>query len=299
MNCIFSKAFIIFIIASSGLKAQNNLAYKLTIGDQFKVRQIAKQAIVQDINGQKHNMNNLLESDFMFYVENSNDSLYRIRFKFDRFKMVSSSNLMGTIIAVDTDAMVTDDNVEGKIFAQIVNMSLTMNMYKNGKIKSVEGSDKLISKMVSVLGNMDDLTKDVITESMRKEFSNNSLAMSFEQMTYIYPNTLVNVGDTWSNTFSGELSSSNSWTLESKTKNNLNISGKSLVSFKTSDAEMDMILNGDMVTTATTSIETGFATLMTSTSTVKGFSIIQNTNNLKVPTTITSHITYKIEKHVQ
>jgi hypothetical protein len=299
MKFIFYKVFVIFIVASNCLKAQNKLAYELTIGEQFKVHQIAKQVIQQDMSGQKHELNNLIESDFLFIVESANDSLYRLGFTFNRFKMVSSSNLIGEVISVNTDEDITEDNIEGKIFAQIVNVNLVMNMYKNGKIKSVEGSDKLISKMVDVLGNVDLLTKEVMRESMKKEFSNKSLASSFEQMTYIYPIHAVNIGDTWTNTFTGDLSSLNTWTLESITKDDINITGTSSVSFKTSDTDVDMILDGEMTSSIKTSTSTGFAKIMTTSSFVKGNSIMHTMNNLKVPTTITSNITYKIEKHVQ
>lgn len=299
MKFIFYKVFVIFIVASNCLKAQNKLAYELAIGEQFKVHQIAKQVIQQDMSGQKHELNNLIESDFLFIVESANDSLYRLGFTFNRFKMVSSSNLIGEIISVNTDEDITEDNIEGKIFAQIVNVNLVMNMYKNGKIKSVEGSDKLISKMVDVLGNVDLFTKEVMRESMKKEFSNKSFASSFEQMTYIYPIHLVNIGDTWTNTFTGDLSSLNTWTLESITKDDINITGTSSVSFKTSDTDVDMILDGEMTSSIKISTSTGFAKIMTTASFVKGNSIMHTMNNLKVPTTITSNITYKIEKHVQ
>lgn len=293
------SAFAIFIVMSNSLKAQNKLAYELAIGEQFMVHQIADQVITQDMKAHKHEMSNRLESDFLFTVENANDSLYTLNFTYDRFKMESSSNLLGQLISINTEEDLTSTTIQNKIFAQILNVNLTMTMYKNGKIKSVIGSDKLISKMINVLGDVDDLTKEVMKESMKKEFGNKSLALSLEQMTYIYPNTSVQIGDSWTNTFTGELSSTNTWTLKSITQDDINITGVSSVSFKTSDADMDMILNGDMTSFIKTSVSTGFAKIMTTTSVVKGYSLMHTENNLKAPTTITSNITYKIEKHVQ
>ena len=127
-----------------------------------------------------------------------------------------------------------------KIFAQLVNVDLTMKMYKNGKIKSIEGSDKLISNMVNAVGDLDDFTKEVMKESMKGEFSNESLAMSFEQMTYIYPNKTVKTGDSWENDFEGDLSSKNTWTLESINKDDIIITGKSIVNFVTNDNDIEI-----------------------------------------------------------
>ncbi len=299
MKFIFYKAFAILIVTSNCLQAQNKLAYKLAIGEQFTVHQTANQVIKQKLEDHEHEMNNHLESDFLFTVENANDSLYKLNFTYDSFKMVSSSNILGQIISVNTATNNPDNTIQNKIFAQIVDVNLKMTMYKNGKIKSVEGSDKLISKMIQELGDVDELTKEVIKESMQKEFGNKSLALNFEQMTYIYPNTSVNIGDTWTNTFTGELSSTNTWTLTGITKEDINITGKSRVSFRTSDFDMDMILDGDMISSIQTSTSNGFVKLMTTTSVVKGYSILHTENKQKAPTTITSNITYKIEKHVQ
>ena len=299
MKSFFISVLVAFIVTASQVNAQTSLAYKLEVGDQFKVKQVANQDIVQDMNGQKHEMKNLLEGDFTFIVEEVNDTLYGLTFKFDRFKMISTSNLIGEIISVNTNDKITDDDIEGKIFAQLVKVDLAMKMYKNGKIKSIVGSNELISKMVNAVGDIDEFTKEVMKESMKSEFSNESLAKSFEQMTYIYPLETVKIGDTWENNFEGELSSKNTWTLKSITDNDIIITGESIVNFLNKDVDVEMNLKGDMTSNLTTSKETGFVKTMTTTSTVKGNSIMHNMNDLKVPTTIISNVTYKIEKHVQ
>jgi hypothetical protein len=299
MKFVFSKILVVFIATTNFIHAQTNLTYNLKVGDQFKMEQVANQDIVQDMNGKKHEMKNLIEGDFTFVVASINDSLYQLKFKFDRFKMMSTSSIMGEILSVNTNANITEDDIEGKIFAELVKVNLTMTMYKNGKIKFIEGSNALISQMVNAVGDIDDFTKEVMKESMKEEFSNKSLAMSFEQMTYLYPNKTVKIGDTWDNSFKGELSSKNTWTLKSITNDDVTITGLSIVTFLNKDADVEMRLEGDMTSDLTTSLETGFIKTMTTNSTVKGNSIMHKMNDLKVPTTITSNIIYKIEKHVQ
>ena len=299
MKSFFITVLLSCTAATSLINAQTNLVYNLKIGDHFKVSQVAKQDIVQNMNGQKHEVKNLLEGDFTFIVEDLNYSIYGLSFKFDRFKMVSSSNLVGEIISINTNDSIADDDIEGKIFAQLINVNLVMAMYKNGKIKSIEGSNQLISKMVNTIGDLDEFTKEVMKESMKDEFSNESLAQSFEQMTYIYPEKAVNIGDTWKNNFEGDLSSKNTWTLDSMTNNDFIITGESLVNFLNKDTDVEMKLKGNMTSNLIISKETGFIKIMTTTSTVKGDSVMRDMNDLKVPTTIISNVTYKIEKHVQ
>ncbi|WP_298894427.1 DUF6263 family protein [uncultured Psychroserpens sp.] len=292
----FLVAFLVTINVST---AQTSLVYNLKIGDQFKVQQTANQDITQDMNGQKHEMTNLIEGDFTFTIEGVNDSLYTIKFKFDRFKMESKSNLAGNIMSVNTVDPVTEGDIEAKIFAQLINTDLTMEMYKNGKIKSIEGAEALIDKMVNAVGDIDEFTKEVMKEGMRGEFSNESLAKSFEQMTYIYPSTETKKGDSWNNTFEGDLSAENTWTLDDIKKDDVMISGVSTITFKTNDEDVEMNLAGDMTSTIITSLETGFVKSMSSKSVATGNSIMHKMNAMKLPTSITTNVTYKIEKHVQ
>jgi hypothetical protein len=299
MKSVFSKILVVLITTTNLMYAQTKLSYNLKVGDQFKMEQVANQDVAQDMNGKKHEMKNLIEGDFTFVVEAVNDSLYTLKFKFDRFKMVSTSSLMGEILSVNTAANIAEDDIEGKIFAELVKVNLTMMMYKNGKIKFIEGSNALISQMISAVGDIDDFTKEVMKESMKGEFSNESLAMSFEQMTFLYPNETVKIGDTWNNNFKGELSSNNTWTLKNITNDDVNITGVSIVNFFNKDTDVGMKLKGDMTSNLTTSLKTGFIKTMTTTSTVIGNSIMHRMNDLKIPTTISSNITYKIKKHVQ
>lgn len=299
MKPFLLKFLVALIVTTNLITAQSNLAYNLKVGDEFKVHQIAKQDIVQDMNGQKHEMKNLLEGDFTFIVQGVNDSVYDIKFKFDRFKMVSTSNLAGDLFNINTDNPVGEDDIEGKIFSQLIKTDLSMIMYKNGKIKSIKGSKALIDNMVNAAGDFDEFTKELMKESMKKEFSNESLAKSFEQMTYIYPSKNVSNGDTWENKFEGDLSSENTWTLKDIKQDNVEITGKSTIIFKTVDDDLEMNLTGDMTSDVTTSLDTGFVKTMKTFSVAKGNSIMHNMNDLEVPTTITSNITYKVEKHVQ
>ncbi|SDS64339.1 hypothetical protein SAMN04515667_2639 [Formosa sp. Hel1_31_208] len=299
MKSFITTFLIIGIVASNLTYAQTTLQYRLNAGDTFKVLQTAKQDIVQNMNGSKHEMTNLLEGDFTFSVEIVTDSLYHIKFKFDRFKMISTSNLLGEIFKINTKDEIPEDDIQGKIFAQLVTTDLYMEMYKTGQIKSVSGSEKLIDNMINSAGDFDDFTREMMKESVRKEFGNESLAQSFEQMTYIYTNKSLRTGDSWSNNFDGEMSATNVWTLEQITNDDVFIKGTSDVIFMTDDGAIAMNLTGKMTTDIVSSLQTGFIKRMTSTSNDSGISIMRDMKNVEVPTTIISEITYKIEKHVQ
>ena len=153
--------------------------------------------------------------------------------------------------------------------------------------------------MVNNAGDFDDFTKELMKEAMKKEFGSKSLSDSFEQLTYIYPSKPVKVGDSWSNVYNGDLSSSNIWTLDKVNKSSYSISGKSDVAFKTNDESIKMKLKGTMVSIVVSSKSNGLISSLESTSTAKGFSTMANMADVEIPTTVSITITYKVKNYVQ
>lgn len=290
---------LILLVITTFCNAQNSLMYNLSVGDSFTVTQSTTQDIVQDMNGAKHEMKNVMNADFSFIVEKVTDSLYDIKFRFNNFKMASSSNLYGEIMTIDTTIDAPEEDIQAQIFSQLVYTELNMKMYKNGKIKVIEGADQLIEKMISVLKDVDAFTKEMIKESMKGEFSGESLTESFEQMTYFYPSKKVSVGDSWTNQFTGEMVSNNTWTLKAIQDDTATINGESDIKLSSDDNEILMELSGTMTTNIEASLKTGFLNIMKSTSDASGDSTMKTMNNIKVPTSIITNTTYKIERNVQ
>lgn len=299
MKSFLSAFLLVFLVATYPMVAQNDLGYNLSTGDIFKVYQVANQDIIQNMNDSEHQLKNVLEGDYTFVVDDVNDSLYSIKFRYDRFKMSITSNMLGEIMSINTRDSIAEDDIEGKIFSKLMGVDLTMEMYKNGKIKSIKGAEAMITNMVNAAGDFDEFTKELMKESMKKEFSNESLATSFEQMTYIYSATGEVTNDSWTNQFIGDLSAENTWNLVTRSDKDIAINGESTIVLKTKDDDIEMNLAGQMTSKVVVSPETGFITHMITNSTAKGHSIMHNMNDLKVPTTVTSNINYKIEKHVQ
>ncbi|MDT0557249.1 DUF6263 family protein [Ichthyenterobacterium sp. W332] len=299
MKTITTSLLLCIVLMCNTIHAQSVLQYNLSLGDTYTIQQSAEQDITQDMNGSKHDMRNEINASYIFTVKAVNDSLITMDFRFDSFKMKSTSNLMGELISVNTKDSISDDDIEGKIFSGLTKSTLTMTMYKNGKIKELSGTEELIMKMVEGAGDFDEFTKELMKESMKGEFGNESLVESFEQMTYIYSKDKVSIGDTWTNRFRGDLSAENVWTLMSMDDTKNTISGKSDVMFNTEEDTITMKLSGTMDSNLSVNSNTGFIDEMTTSSTAKGISVLKQMNNLEVPTTIISNVSYKITKNVQ
>ena len=297
---IFFKGILLFaVVFSHAAPAQNILEYHLKVGDSMALFQKATQDITQELDGIKHELKNIIEADYTFIVSHKTDSTYIINFNFERFKILTTSNLYGEVINVDTKNSISKDDVQAQVFLGMIGSKLRMELLKSGKIKSVSGTNKMIDKMIAKAGISDELTKQVMIESMKKEFGNKSLAQSFEQMTFIYPNKKVKIGDTWVNSYTGELKAKNIWKLDALNEKTVELSAKSDIMMSTKEENVSMTLTGTQQTKLTASKISGFINDMVVIQTASGSSIMAEMANVSIPTTITSTTTYKTIKHVQ
>jgi len=284
---------IIFLFLTCGMTvAQKKLEYNLSVGDNFTVQQEAKQVITQDLNG----VDQIIENDLMGVmhfkvVDKTNDS-YTLEMTFKRLKMLMSSPTLGELSNSDTESADSSD-VANMLFKGILNIPVTMVMDKTGKIKSVTGGDKLIANMFTSAG-IDQ--PEIIAESkkqMEKQFGSAALSNSFEQMTYFYTSTAVAVGDEWTNSFSGDLSAKNSWSLMEVTNDALKIKGKASTTMSSIDENIIMTLSGSQQTTINADPSNGWFREIIVTGENSGNTLFQ-AQNMTIPTIVKSTITYKI-----
>ncbi|MEM8846679.1 MAG: DUF6263 family protein [Bacteroidota bacterium] len=272
---------------------QQKLAYSLKKDDFFKIKQEAKQLIIQELEGAKHELTNDLEAIFTFKVVGETASNYIIEMAFEDFGMKTTSNLQGVLINVKASEPEAG-NLMSEIFSGLIGYQLEMIMQKNGEIIEVNGGNELVENMITKAGITDDFTKNLMRQSLSKEFSSVGLAKSFEQMTYFYPSELVSVGDTWNNEFNGKLKAKNSWKLEKSDAEGTSISGIATITVDTVENGTTMALSGNQQTSITTNAENGFIKTVSSESLAEGISKVANLGDVEIPTSIKSTITYEL-----
>lgn len=299
MSIFFKGILLVSVMFSHIISAQNILEYHLNVGDSLTVFQKATQDILQEMDGTKHELKNILEADYTFIVSQKTDSSYIISFNFDRFKMVTTSNIHGRITNIDTKNSIPKDDIQALIFSGMIGSKLKMEMLKNGKVKSVSGTDKMIANMIAKASIFDELTKQVMIESMKQEFGNKSLAQSFDQMTFIYPNKKVKIGDTWVTNYKGDLNAKNIWKLNALNEKTLELNANGDIIMSTKNEDVSMTLKGKQQINVTANKTSGFIKDMVVSQTASGISMMNQMADVSIPTTITSTITYKTIKHVQ
>jgi hypothetical protein len=287
------SAFLISFFMMLALQAQTSLKYNLEEGTVFKVKQQAKQFITQQMEGTKHEMTNDLSALYNFKVVGADEKGYDLILIFQDFALRSNSSIQGVLMDVKATELVEGD-IMSEMFHSLVGHELAMRMSNNGSVVSVEGGDELINKMITAAGIEDEFTTNLMKKSLEKEFSSNGLAKSFEQMTFFYPDTEVANDDTWENTYTGKLSSNNTFKLEKIENNTTSISGTAAIVMNTEESGAVMSLSGSQETAIQANATTGFIKKVMISSLAEGNTKMAQMGNVEIPTTIESTITYEL-----
>ncbi len=286
--------FYFLMLISSIAIAQKSLEYRLAVGENFKVEQIANQQITQDINGVKQIIENNLIAEMDFKVLEANSETYTISMSFSRLKMLMTSPSLGELSNSDTASNDSTD-VTTMLFKGLLNVPVTIVMEKTGKIKSVAGGEKLIAAMFESAGIDQPEIIEASKGQMEKQFGSDALANSLEQMTYFYPIEIVAVGDEWTNSYNGNLSAKNIWSLTNQSTETTTITGNATATMSTIDENVIMTLSGSQKTTVIANTKTGLFSSVTVIGENSGDTLFQ-AQNMTIPTSIKSTITYKISK---
>ena len=273
--------------------AQETLRYNLNKGDVFLVKQVARQAIVQEIEGASHEIVNDIRGVMQFKVVDKNADSYAIDITFEDLIMTMTSSIQGVLMDVHAKE-VDPDNIQSRIFNSLLNVPIHVVLAHNGDILEVQGGDSLVVKMTEASGLQDDFSLNMMRASLKKEFGSEALSNSYKQMTYIYPDKSIKVGDTWENTYTGKLTAQNVWKLDSVTTQNAIISGVATILMEIKEPATTMILDGTQDTSITTDLQSGFILKMKVEGISKGYSTIAQLGDQKIPTTISSTVTYEL-----
>ena len=291
MNYFATLLFL--ILCASGLTAQSVLEYKLEKDDVFTIKQNAEQRIIQELDGASHEITNSIDGILEFKVLAQSDSAYALSLTFKDIHLKMISSIQGELMNVSAK-VVNEDDMQSKIFSSLLNRPVQMVLAKNGDIIEVTGGDSLVTKMTAASGLEDKFSLNMMKKSLEKEFGSEALSNSYEQMTFIYPNKPVQVGDYWRNKYMGKLSAENTWTLESLTQDNGTISGMADITMNVVEMTTTMQLSGKQQTQITFDASSGFIKKMIVEGEFQGVSTATQMGDQEIPTKVKSKISYEL-----
>lgn len=283
------------IIGFQSINAQEKLQYSLKKGTIFRIEQRAVQHIVQKMDSTEHLMNNNLNGIFRMEVVDVLEDKYVLDVNFESFKFKTESNIYGVLSDIDTAVPpASEEDIEAKVFQGLIGPKFRLVLLKTGQVESLTGIENLVNSMVDQVEIEDDFSKALIKKSVAKEFNNDDMKESLQQFTYIYPETKVKVNQTWQNDYTGTVNAQNNWKLLSFSKKDIGLEAHSDVQMEVDEGSVIMKLAGTQHTQVTSSTATGFIKTMTVNQQTAGTTTVPEMNNLEIPTTLTSTITYKL-----
>ncbi len=284
------------LCGSTALFAQHTLQYKFKKGDTFHVEQEAIQNMDQDIEGTINKNKNTITAKYSFTVDSVFTDRFVLTTVFDMMQFRSESNTYGVFLDVDTEksteGMDEDALLMHQIFSAMLNQPITVNLHKTGKVISIKGTEAMIDAMLDEVGIEEEFARNMVKKQVEKDFGDEGLAESMEQLFYLYPNNEVSVGDSWKNSYTGALEAENVWTLKEYGGDEfvLNATADVTLDEVDSDSGVQVTLVGNQETIAIIEKDNGFIKEVTIDQVTKGATKLQGMN---FPTTMVSKITFK------
>ena len=288
-----SLKYLFVLVFGTICFGQTTLAYHLKKDAIFTIKQDAHQVITQNLDGTTHEITNTMDGILEFRVIGENADHYEIAMRFKDLNLTMTSNLEGELLNVKA-AELRKGDLQSQIFNSMLDTPVEITLTKTGDIVAVRGGDNLVIKMTKASGIEDAVALNMMETSLLKEFGSEALSNNYEQMTFIYPDKVLKVGDSWENEYLGKLNAKNKWTLNAISATMAEISGDANVVLDVNDTDSAMRLSGTQKTHITTDVASGFVRSMTVESFSDGTSTIAQLGDQKIPTTIKSTITYQL-----
>lgn len=284
---------LVYLLINTTLLGQSRIQYNLSLDDVFTIKQDANQIITQEIDGATHEITNMLQGILEFRVKGDTNNTYAINVMFKDLNLKMTSSIQGELMNIKAKDFEEDD-AQSKIFNSLLDVPIQIILARTGDILEVSGGDSLVSIMANASGLEDEFSLNMMKKSLEKEFGSEALSNSYKQLTFLYPDTSIEVGDSWKNEYTGKLHAQNTWTLNEITEASANIEGKALVVMDVVEPSSTMKLNGTQNSSVITDITTGFVKKMTVHGLAEGFTTLTQMGDQEIPTTIKSTIIYEL-----
>ena len=173
-------------------QAPVELKFNLEPGSRYLLSSAVKQKITQEAMGQQIVTLQDITTDYIYAVKSRENGVTEIEVTLDALKMDTDIGGMQRLTfdssnpGAGTSELKTMSNIIGKSFQLYVN--------EDGSVQKIVGFDEIFSTMEGAGGEM-----------LKQSFGDSSLVQSMNQITNIYPNKSVNVGETWTKLFSGSI----------------------------------------------------------------------------------------------
>lgn len=278
-----------------------DLKVRLKQGEKYGVKMTMDQNIIQDLGGQKQNIDQTIGFGFTFEtlkVDPQGNMDVKVRYQSVQYKQKSP---MGAVDYDSTKGQPATDPM-AKSFAGLVGQGFEMTMKPNGEVTDVRGVDEMMNAIIKALELPDGPMKEMVAKQLKEQFGTEALKQNMQNMSGIlYPEKPVEVGESWAKQFevkSGfRMTLDNVWTLKSVQGDKAAIDLRTKIRTNPNEVsdmggmKMSYDLTGEQEGVTHVDVKTGWTTGGKLTQTIKGTMKLMGAQEMTIPMTIKSNIT--------
>jgi len=208
---------IMIVFNLAGCSKSNMLSFNVKKGDKYKITTITNQKITMKVMEQDMKMDQQMTMEYLYDITDvDKEGIATVRVKYDYIVMKSS--VAGINIEIDTRKESSKSNIESKPYFALIGQGFAFKVDKHGVIKSIEGVDAMLDKVMEGLNTLEPAQKEAFVTMIKQNFGEEALKQALSQLTDIYPKKEVNVGETWKTeqklTYGIPMVISTDWTLK-------------------------------------------------------------------------------------
>jgi hypothetical protein len=190
-------ALAVSIVTSSDSATDKiQLRLRLQKGESYNLRMTVNQKISQNIQGQQQDMTQTIGTGYLFNVADVNENeMASVKVTY-RSILFRQDGPMGTI-EYDSSNPPAAVPPMAMGFAALVGQSFSMIISPEGHVKSIQGVDAMLTRMMKQFDLPDDSMRDSVEKNLREQFGDEALKESMENLMAIYPDKPVGTGDSW------------------------------------------------------------------------------------------------------
>lgn len=185
------------MLGNAEASAQEGVELKLNLqqGQTYNMKMIFEQTI--ELPERDTTMQQRLATEMRFdVVEVESDGTQTLNVTYTHVSLKQQSP-MGP---VDFDSSRPPKNLPltAQPFAALVDQQFTVTLSPRGQVRSLDGLDVIVEKMLAGLNMGEGPAKQAMIRSIREQFGPDAMKQNLQNLMDVYPDKPVMVGDTWS-----------------------------------------------------------------------------------------------------
>jgi len=164
--------------------------------ETYNLWMTSKQKISQTIQGQKQDMVQTIGMGYIYNVQGVDaEGIATVKCTYHSILF----RLTGPMGTIEYDSFNPPEVIHpmAMSFASFEGQSFLMMMSPDGRVKDVRGIDAMLTNMMEKLDMPEGPMKVATEKNLREQFDEKSLKEAMENMTAIYPEESVAIGDSW------------------------------------------------------------------------------------------------------